>query len=134
MLFHVLGPLMVHAGATVDARFAADDHGDLQRRRVALLLTRVGRFYPAMFSALARENHILEQLIDDLRDHLAAPDLDADPLPRNRQLHAHLDELAVRLHAVGDSVARARLRRGLAEAARAQEELVARGFVNGGTS
>jgi hypothetical protein len=133
MLFQVIGPLMVHAGATVDARFAADEHGDLQRRRVALLLTRVGRFYPAMFGALARENQILEQLSDDLRAHLPVPALDDDPLARNRQLHGHLDDLAVALRGAGDQGARAHLRRGLAAAARAQEELVARGFVNGGT-
>jgi len=126
MLFAVLGALLEKAGIALrtDAVSAGGEHADVQRRRVAAFVVRVGRMWPAVLGTLEEENSILGAAVADAGGDTGGAD--EDPVAEHVRLLAELDRLVEVLHDRGDVTARRALRRRLAEAARVEMALVAR--------
>jgi hypothetical protein len=139
MLYAVLGALMEKAAAVLrsDALAAGGEHADVQRRRVAAFVGRVGRMWPGLGAALFRQNVVLGMAITEarsaIRRHGETPDDEsaaaAHPLAVHQAHLGELDRLVVGLHERGAQEwaveARRALRRRLAEAARIEMALVA---------
>ena len=140
MFYEILGSLLAHAGGGLPELAAAardDEFAQKQVRRIALLMRRAGAAWPALFDGLRRETEVFRETLADVRgemlergcpvpEELEGGALD-DPLAEYRRLSAALDAAVVALHAQPGEwprAALARVRRGLADAAEVQRQVI----------
>jgi hypothetical protein len=114
-----------------DIRPAIDDEFLIQQLdAVAVIVSEVGAAWADLFSALERENALLEQTLGESQSLSEQPV--ADPLRRNRELLTALDEVMWTLHDRGDERALRTARKGLQAAAEVERELLAAARERGG--
>jgi len=140
MLYAVLGALLEKAAVVVrsDAVTGGGEHADVQRRRVAAFIARVGRMWPGVFPALIRQNAVLATALAESSRALGhdaaalaqgeAGQPTGDPVADHRRLLTEIERQVVAFHAAGDEqwavTARRRLRCALRESARIEMALV----------
>ncbi len=139
MFYESIGALLGRAAEAVEADDPSrlvDQRGERQRRGTIKMLRRISVIWPKLFQTLEEESAILEatlrSAVDAAQAHRRAPTdeltVGADPLDRYRQLLYQLDGLVIELHEHGQEPwaqdALRSLRRGLAEAAAVQGQLV----------
>lgn len=141
MFYESIGALLGQAAESLaadDPDLPVDERSQRARRQIIVLLGRISVIWPQLFQALDEESAILEatrhSAVEAARAHgLELPDACetdeiADPLARYRQLLRALDELVILLHEHGRASwaqdALRSLRRGLADAAEVQGQLV----------
>lgn len=141
-LYEVIGDLLSGAGEVLSSGEirGTNERAERDLRQVALLTRRLAAMWPDLFATLERENAVLADTLDDVRQRFeaegqpvppreAAP---ADPIALNRQLLRALNELEARLLAHSDQEwalqARLVLRRGLTEVVGLQGVIVEIGW------
>jgi hypothetical protein len=129
VFFDGLGRLLMRAGELLATEVAEDVSSDFTRRQVlaiAVLVGEIGAAWPELFAALERENAQLAATLDAAGAAGTDPGPADDPLARNRDLLAAIDQLVDRLHDAGDDRALSDVRRGIAAAAETENDLLRR--------
>ena len=141
-LYELIGDLLSGASGVLEAGGiqGRDERSQRDLRQIALLNRRVAAMWPQLFASLWRENAVLQATLDDVRSRIdqqelpqeALPDWSDDPIVLHGQLLRALNDAEALLLDHSDQPwaieARGVFRRGLADAIRAEEDMVEAGW------